>query len=205
MKTTLLFRAALLGVALNSAVGATTIEFSNDRFILDLRYNTNSNFLGTNVYAEFGLSKCHLHPELAVALHTLAPKLKEMKLKIILFDCFRPIEVQRAMWRMIQDPRYVADPKKGSNHNRGLAIDVGLAFENGRPLIFPTEFDDFTPKARHAYQCPASAKEPCTNRAILKNLMTSAGLRSIESEWWHYEYPNAKQYPLIESLYVKTQ
>ncbi len=173
-------------------------EISGDRFIIDLRYNTDDNFLKTNVYAKFGLDTCYVRAELAENLQRLEAALAAHKLKLVLFDCYRPLEVQREMWRILPDPNFVADPRKGSNHNRGAAVDAGLASENGEPLPFPTFFDDFTSQASHSFVCSKATKKACANRELLKKLMTDAGLESLESEWWHYQLPKAKEYPLIE-------
>ncbi len=144
-----------------------------------------------------------MRPELAKKLEKLTKTLKEKNLKLILFDCYRPLEVQRAMWKIVSDPKFVANPTKGSNHNRGVAIDVGLAQEEGSPLIFPTPFDDFTKTANHSYVCEKATKDRCQNRETLKNLMVKIGLKPLNSEWWHYELPNAKEFQLIERSYAQ--
>ncbi len=173
-------------------------EISGDRFIIDLRYNTDDNFLKANVYAKFGLDRCYLRSELAEKLLGLSAALAGHKLKLVLFDCYRPLEVQREMWKINSDPKFVADPQKGSNHNRGTAVDAGLAAENGALLLFPTLFDDFTSQASHSFVCPKGEEKACANRELLKKLMTDAGLEPLDSEWWHYQLPGAKKYSLIE-------
>ena len=184
----------------------TELELINgDRFILDLRYNTADNFLKTNVYGKFGLDKCYVRPEMATKLTQLGELLRERKLKLLIYDCYRPLEVQRAMWKIVPDPKFVADPKKGSNHNRGVAIDAALVGEDGKALVFPTKFDDFTSRAYQSFACPAASPEPCANREILKTMMLKAGLKPLSSEWWHYELPDAKKYPLIERFHAKSK
>ena len=173
-------------------------ELKGERFIADLKYNTPNNFLKKNVYKEFGLDRCYVHPDMHTKLMVLEKTLISKKLKLVLFDCFRPLQVQEQMWKLIPDEKYVADPKKGSNHNRGVAIDCALADETGKILRFPTDFDDFTEKASHHYVCDPKNIEACQNRELLALLMQSVGLELFPSEWWHYQLPNASTYPIVD-------
>lgn len=161
-------------------------EISGDHFIVDLRYNTDDNFLHKNVYAKYGIDRCWLHPETASRLIKLEPKLKKEHLKLVLWDCYRPNVVQKEMWKIVPDDRFVADPKKGSMHNRGLAVDVTLAYESGKLLSMPTGFDDFSDRAASTYKCTPPKKKLCRNRDRLIRLMKSVGLEEIKTEWWHY-------------------
>lgn len=188
----------LAGFSVSFAGAPGLKEVKGDRFILDLRYNSDDNFLKTNIYKSFGLDKCYVRPEVEKKLQRLAVFLAKRRLKLVLFDCYRPVEVQREMWKIIPDPQFVADPEVGSNHNRGVAIDVGLAAEDGTPLSFPTPFDDFTKRAAHSFVCPKAAGESCRNRDLLKRLMIKAGLKPFPSEWWHYQLSEPEKYPLIE-------
>ncbi len=181
-----------------SEKGSGMKELKGKRFIADLKYNSSDNFLKKNVYKEYGLDKCYLHPDLYAKLMLVEKILVEKKLKLVLFDCYRPLQVQEEMWKLIPDERYIADPKKGSNHNRGVALDCALADDHGKLLKFPTEFDDFTEKAGHAYQCAASESELCKNREILRSMMTGVGLEAFPTEWWHYQLPEASKYPIIQ-------
>lgn len=98
-------------------------------FQLDLKYASTDNFLKKNIYQDFHLSECWVLPELQSKIKNIIPRLKELKLKLVLWDCYRPLKAQEAMWKLVPDPQYVADPKVGSNHNRGAAIDVALSDE----------------------------------------------------------------------------
>lgn len=163
------------------------VEISGDRFIPDLRYNTDDNFLHRNVYAKLGVDRCWLQPDAASRLMRLTPALEKKHLKIVLWDCYRPNAVQKEMWRLVPDPRYVADPKKGSNHNRGMAADLTLADERGNLIPMPTAFDDFSQKAAPSYKCEPKEKSLCRNRDRLINLMKQAGFEPFATEWWHYQ------------------
>ncbi len=176
------------------------VEVNGESFVVDLRYNSTDNFLKNNVYASFGLDKCYVHQKMYDALQRAVHFLKADRLKLVMWDCYRPVDVQRAMWKLVPDPRYVANPKYGSNHNRGAAIDVTLADADGNLLPMPTGFDDFSVKAAPSYRCKSDEIVKCRNRATLVQLMKSVGLRPIRSEWWHYELPEAASYPIVEKL-----
>lgn len=179
------------------------VPLEGPAFQLDLRYATETNFLKKNVYRDFGLDRCWVHPDLAAKLNRLAPLLEAKGLKLVLWDCWRPLAVQRAMWALVPDPRYVADPKTGSNHNRGVAVDVSLAKADGTPLEMPTAFDDFTPVAAAKAPCRPEQPVPCSNRDLLFDLMAQVGLQPLASEWWHFQLPNANRYPIVEALDAK--
>jgi len=176
------------------------IKVSGPNSILDLRYNTEQNFLKKNVYKDFCLETCYVHPDLYPALQKVEKILTQKKLKLVFWDCWRPLKVQEAMWKLVPNPRYVADPKQGSNHNRGVAIDVTLAKQDGTYLDMPTSFDDFTPKASTIYQCSNDEKQKCKNRDLLIRLMKQVGLEVLPTEWWHFQIPGAEKYPIISDF-----
>lgn len=190
----------LSGITAFAAASTKLVPLEGDRFVLDLRYATADNFLKKDVYKDFGLNRCYVHPDLETKLRKLADLLAEKKLKLVLWDCYRPLAVQKAMWKLVPDARYVADPKHGSNHNRGIAIDVSLADETGLPLAMPTSFDDFTPKASPTSACVVEDKSKCENRGLLIELMAQVGLKPLSTEWWHYQLPEARSYPIIDGL-----
>jgi D-alanyl-D-alanine dipeptidase len=177
------------------------VKLEDERFILDLRYKTPDNFLKTDVYGPLGLDACYVLPELKEKVIKLVPELRKRGLKLIFWDCFRPLSIQRKMWALVPDARYVADPKTGSNHNRGCAIDLTLATEDGKPLEMPTAFDSFERKAHLDFKCPPEEKARCENRELLIELMKRAGLAPLPTEWWHFQLPDAAKYPVRESLH----
>lgn len=181
-----------------AAQNSPLVVVDGPAYIIDLRYNSSDNFLHENLYKKFGVTKCLVRPEMAQKLANAAKILAPKNIKLVMWDCYRPLEVQRAMWEIKPDARYVANPSKGSNHNRGAAVDVSLANNNGLLLEMPTPFDDFTPRAAPNAACRPADKEKCANRDILKTVMKEAGLVGINSEWWHYELPGTAKYPLIE-------
>ena len=173
------------------------VEISGPEYVLDLRYNTDNNFLGRNVYAPHGITRCYLHRDAAARLTAAARDLHAKGFRIVLWDCYRPLSVQRAMWRIMPNERYVANPAKGSNHNRGIAVDCSLARADGRELPMPTPFDDFSERAAVNARCSSDAAERCRNRDLLRGAMERAGLEPYPSEWWHYQLPDARRYPVL--------
>jgi D-alanyl-D-alanine dipeptidase/L,D-peptidoglycan transpeptidase YkuD (ErfK/YbiS/YcfS/YnhG family) len=149
---------------------------------VDMRYAKNENFTGKKVYT---CGRCFLRPATAVKLAAAQRELKKQGLSLKMWDCYRPLSVQKIFWSLVPDPRYVADPKTGSRHNRGNAVDVTLVDESGKEVEMPTGFDDFTSKAGHGeMKLPRRAME---NRRTLAEAMEKAGFRRLESEWWHYD------------------
>lgn len=155
-------------------------DYSSD-FIYDMRYATDNNFLKAKVY---DCSECYLRFKTVKALVKANEKFMKKGYRIKLFDCYRPLDIQKKMWAIVSNPEYVADPKKGSIHNRGGAVDITLVDADGKELDMGTGFDHFGPEAAHAYE--NLSEEIKQNRKLLRNTMTGLGFRIFESEWWHY-------------------
>jgi zinc D-Ala-D-Ala dipeptidase len=168
--------------------------------VLDLRYATPDNFLKRKVYPDG--ARCLLHPDAAANLVKAANALRAQGFRIRLYDCFRPRSVQWQMWKILPKPGYVADPRKGSNHNRGVAVDLTLADLHGREVEMPTGFDNFTPAAHHGDQSASAAAR--RHREILLRAMEGAGFRRNAMEWWHYDLQGALKYPVLEARLAAT-
>ncbi|MBI3070487.1 MAG: M15 family metallopeptidase [Deltaproteobacteria bacterium] len=161
--------------------------------VVDLRYATADNFLKRAVYPAG--ARCLLRPETAKRLARAQRFLSAHRLRIKVWDCYRPLSVQREMWRLVPDERYVGNPAKGSNHNRGAAIDVTLVDESGHEVEMPTPHDEFSPRAHaRARDLPVVAKK---NRERLRRAMLRAGFRAITTEWWHFNAPDAARFPVL--------
>ena len=160
--------------------------------IVDMRYASEKNFLKRKVYP---VSRCLLRKPVAERLARVQSRLREEGLGLKVFDCYRPLSIQRAMWRIKPVKGYVADPKTGSNHNRGAAVDVGLVDASGNALLMPTDFDVFV---HAAHQGAAAPKPQAANRDKLKAAMESQGFRSIRMEWWHFDAPDPESYSLLD-------
>ena len=161
-----------------------------DSILLDLRYASTNNFVDEQLY---DCSRCFLRPEVAKALLKAQSALVEKGLRLKLFDCYRPRQVQERLWEKVPDASYVTPPKKGSMHNRGAAVDLTVVNEDGEELDMGTEFDFFGVTAHHTHQnLPANVLQ---NRQMLKTVMAEHGFSAIRTEWWHYSY-RSKTFPL---------
>jgi D-alanyl-D-alanine dipeptidase len=166
--------------SLNDSTFVNLNDFSND-FVYDMRYATENNFLKAKVY---DCAECFLRYKTVKKLIQANEKFKKMGYTIKLFDCYRPLDVQQKMWAIVPNPIYVADPKKGSIHNRGGAVDITLVDKNGVELDMGTEFDYFGKEAAHTYINVSN--KVMQNRKILREVMESCSFKVFPSEWWHY-------------------
>ncbi|MEZ4811200.1 MAG: M15 family metallopeptidase [Allomuricauda sp.] len=155
-------------------------DFSDD-FAYDMRYATENNFLKAKVY---DCAECYTRVKTAKALIEANADFMKKGTKIKFFDCYRPNSVQYKMWEIVPNPQYVADPVKGSIHNKGGAVDITLVDFEGNELDMGTGFDFF---GREAYHDNVDLPEKVLgNRKLLKETMEAHGFWSIRTEWWHY-------------------
>lgn len=152
-------------------------------FVYELKYATPDNFLKQAVY---DCGECYLRKSTAEALVKANEAFKQLGYRIKLFDCYRPLSVQKKMWKILPGTHYVANPAKGSKHNRGAAVDLTLIDAQGKELNMGTPFDFFGKEAHHTYT--EHTKEVLENRKLLKETLNKYNFKSIYSEWWHYEY-----------------
>lgn len=159
------------------------IQTLSSGFVLDLKYATTDNFLHQKVY---DCPECFLRISTAKALVKANQELIKKGFRIKLYDCYRPLDVQKKMWKILPGTNYVANPKKGSKHNRGAAVDLTLVDSFGNELDMGTKFDFFGREAHHTYlNLP---KEVLQNRKLLKQTLAKYNFKSIYNEWWHYEF-----------------
>ena len=161
---------------------------------LDIRYATPDNFMKKTLYPS---AKAYLRAPAAQALAEVQRELATRGLGIKVFDAYRPYAVTVAMWEPIRNPDYVADPKKGSRHNRGAAVDLTLIdLETGAELAMPTPYDDFTPRAAHAFT--DLPPDVLANRALLRDVMVKHGFDPLPSEWWHFDFRGWERFDLLD-------
>lgn len=165
-------------------------EFDVER---DIVYATADNFTGAAVYTR---PACFLHPDAARALKTAIDLAAVHGLRFRIFDAFRPSEAQWILWNHTPDPDFLADPRRGSPHSRGVAVDLTLVDGEGRALDMGTGFDAFTPRSHHGNR--EVGTEAQRNRHFLLGLMTAAGWDFYRNEWWHYQLFNARDYELLD-------
>ena len=126
----------------------------------------------------------------------MARALEPHGFRLMAWDCYRPVHVQWAMWKLVPRKGYVADPHTGSNHNRGAAVDVTLVTLDGTAVEMPTPFDTFGPAAHHGSN--AGTAEARTHRETLRQAMVDAGFRPNRMEWWHYDAPERRGAPMLD-------
>lgn len=163
--------------------------------VVRMKYATGDNFLKKKVYPDD--ATCWLHRDAAERLVKAADALRKKGYRLLVYDCYRPRSVQWEMWRILPKPGYVADPRKGSHHNRGTAVDLTLADGDGNEVEMPTPFDTFSKAAHHGYE---GASEAATkHRELLREAMEAAGFRKNRMEWWHYALPDSARYPVLDA------
>ena len=158
-----------------------------------LAYATADNFTGQPVYRAG--AGCFLNTDAAMALRRAAELARPLGLTLRILDAFRPSEAQWVLWNHTPDPGFLADPRRGSPHSRGAAVDLTLVDGVGCELDMGTAFDAFTPLSHHGN--PGISPEAQKNRLLLLGLMTSAGWDFYRNEWWHYQLPAAARFPLL--------
>ena len=172
-------------IIVNDTMFVNLKDYSKD-FVYDMKYATSDNFLKAKVY---DCAECFLRLKTVKAMIEANAEFMKMGYKIKIYDCYRPLDVQKKMWKIVPNPSYVADPSKGSIHNRGGAVDITLVDVNGTALDMGTPFDFFGIEASHNYQ--NLSQEIKDNRELLKRVMTGKGFNFIDSEWWHYNLKSA--------------
>lgn len=160
---------------------------------LDIAYAGSDNFTGKPVY---GRPACYLHAEAEARLRRAVELARQLDLTLRIFDAFRPAEAQWRLWEARPDPDFLADPRRGSPHSRGAAVDLTLIGADGAALDMGTAFDAFTPLSHHANRAiPVAAQR---NRFLLLGIMSAAGWDFYGNEWWHYQLFDARnRYPLL--------
>ena len=152
--------------------------------VLDIRYASTNNFTEKQIY---DCPRCFLRPEVKDKLLAFRQHMIDsFGLGIILYDCYRPRPYQQRLWDIVPDERFVGNPAKGSMHNRGMAVDIGLINQAGELLDMGSDFDHFGQKSFHS--ATNISKEAIKNRLLLKSEIGRFGFKPITSEWWHYSY-----------------
>lgn len=173
----------------------TDLAILSPNIVQDLRYATDNNFVEEAMY-ECG--RCFLRPKAAKALAEVQKDLKKIGLGLKVFDCYRPRPIQWKLWNKVPNPKYVADPRKGSMHNRGVAVDLTIVDAQGNQLDMGTQYDYFGVEAHTNYtQLPDVVLQ---NRKLLQEVMKKHGYSPIRSEWWHFSMRKSS-FPLDDFLW----
>lgn len=162
---------------------------------LDIRYATPSNFLGRPVYTE---ARAFLQRPAAQSLIRANQKLHEQGYGLLIFDGYRPWAVTKIFWDATPADKkiFVADPKEGSRHNRGCAVDLSMFdLKTGKEVEMTGAYDEMTDRSSIKYT--GGTEDQRKRRDLLRSAMESEGFAVYEPEWWHYDYKDWKQYPIL--------
>lgn len=188
-------------VSINPSLEMIELQHIIPTIKYELHYATKNNFTKVRLYPR-SLKKTYLRKKPAYALTDAAVELATMGIGFKVWDAYRPYSVTQKFWTLIHDERYVANPAKGSGHNKGIAIDLTLIDLNtGKELNMPTKFDDFSEKAHHGFKDIDA--EQLKNRELLKNTMEKHGFLKLQTEWWHYYWPNGNEYDVLDLSFTK--
>jgi len=163
---------------------------------LDIRYATDRNFVGRPVYPE---ARAFLQRPAAEALVRAHRALAGDGYGVLVFDGYRPWSITKLFWEVTpRDKRaFVADPRKGSKHNRGCAVDMSLyELATGQEAAMPSAYDEMSPRAYPDY--PGGTAEQRARRDRLRAAMEREGFTVEPNEWWHFNYKDWRQYPILD-------
>ena len=173
-----------------------------DRSIkLDIRYATSNNFLGRPVYTE---ARAFLQRPAAAALVRAHKALRKKGYGLIIHDGYRPWSVTKIFWDATPADKkeFVADPSQGSRHNRGCAVDLSLFdLKTGKVVVMPSAYDEMTERSHINYA--GGTQEQRLVRDMLRAAMEAEGFAVYEPEWWHYDYRDWKEYPILNISFAQ--
>jgi len=161
--------------------------------IVDLKYASGDNVFNKKFYSG---NTAYLRPKVARRLVRVQKHLRKKGKGLKIWDAYRPYTVQKLLWGLKPDVRYMADPQTGSVNNRGAAVDVTLVDEKGKELKMPTGFNDFTERAYRNYKGGTWTSRH--NRNTLRRAMEKFGFLSVETEWWHFNDIDAGNYDILD-------
>lgn len=163
--------------------------------VYDLRYATDNNFTREQLYKSG--NKTFLRRPVAYALQNVEKELNSIGYGLKIFDAYRPYAATKKIWELVGDERFAADPKKGSNHNRGLAVDVSLIdLKTKEELDMGSSFDSFSDTSHTSFI--QLSKKALKNRFLLKAAMIRHGFHILETEWWHFSFENDRNYSILD-------
>jgi D-alanyl-D-alanine dipeptidase len=168
---------------------------------LDIRYASADNFTGKPVYRQ---ARAFLQRPAAEALVRANARLREQGYGVLIFDGYRPWRVTKHFWDITSPEKrdFVADPAKGSRHNRGCAVDLSLyELGSGREVEMPSGYDDFSERAHPDYA--GGSAEARARRDLLRAAMEAEGFTVYEVEWWHFDYRDWRQYPILDAPFER--
>lgn len=179
---------------LNVNTSYQLVSLKSDLIRVEIKYATADNFTKKIVY---DTAAVYLSVDARNAILKVLEQLKPLNVGLVIYDAYRPYRYTVKFWEIIHDARYVADPKKGSRHNRGCAVDVGLFdLKTGKLLVMPTAYDDFSENAW--VNAKNRTKLQTKNVELLQKAMTCNGFQLFETEWWHFDFSDWQKYPIYD-------
>lgn len=163
---------------------------------LDIRYATDNNFVGKKVYPE---ARAFMQKPAARALVRVHRKLKKKGIGLVIFDGYRPWSITKLFWEVTPEDKriFVANPERGSKHNRGCAVDLSLySLKTGELLAMPSDFDEFTERSSPDYAGGTNTER--SNRDLLRRSMEAEGFTVNPNEWWHFDYKDWGKYAIYD-------
>lgn len=162
--------------------------------ILDIKYATEDNFMKRIMYPQ---ARAFARKPVVLQLIKVQEELKKKGLGLKIFDAYRPYSITIAFYREASNKAFVANPNKGSRHNRGCAVDLTLIdLKTGKELNMPTAYDSFSPKAAAIY--PNLPPQVIKNRQLLIQTMRKFGFKVLKNEWWHFDFVGWQNYNLMD-------
>jgi zinc D-Ala-D-Ala dipeptidase len=169
--------------------------------VYDLRYASENNFMKRRMYPS-NTNITFLRQPAAIAIAAVQQELNQKGLGLKIFDAYRPYSVTVKFWELVKDERYVANPAKGSGHNRGIAVDLTIIhLDSGKEFDMGTGFDNFSDTAHWAFT--NLSEEVLQNRNMLKTIMEKNGFKALDTEWWHFFLPNSGRYEVLNIPFKK--
>ncbi len=178
-----------------ASVALVDIRRAAPSILVELRYNTPRNIFGRRFYRS---NVALLREPVAARLARVQARLEQRGLGLKIWDAYRPRSVQYQLWKIRPGTRYLANPRKGSRHNRGAAVDLTLVDREGRELEMPTPYDEFSPRAHRGATRGVTAAGR-RNARILDTAMRAEGFLPNRREWWHFDSPDWRRYPLADT------
>lgn len=178
--------------------GADLIELTtlSASIKLDIKYATRDNFVGKAVYPE---ARAFLQRPAAEAVVKVHKALNKQGLGLVIYDGYRPWAITKLFWDVVREDqrKFVADPAKGSKHNRGCAVDLGIYdLKTGQAIPMPSGYDEFTERASPDYK--GGTDQERANRDMLRRMMESVGFTVNPNEWWHFDFKDWEQYAIYD-------
>lgn len=166
---------------------------------LDIRYATKNNFMQQVMYKQ---ARAFARKPVVEALKKTQQELNKKGLGLKIFDGYRPYAITVEFYKKASDKNFVANPARGSKHNRGCAVDLTLInFKTGKEIPMPTPYDSFSAAAAANYEQVSPVQKK--NRDLLIGIMAKHGLMVLENEWWHYDFVGWKNYQLMDIPFEK--